>query len=466
MSAPQHVAVIDIGKTNAKLALVDLDSLTELAVITRPNTVLPGPPYPHFDCDGHWAFLLQGLSVFHKQHRIDAISITTHGAGAALLAADGRLATPVLDYEHDFPAAVVAAYDAIRPDFSETGSPRLAQGLNLGAQLHYLMTTDPGLRGRTAQIVTYPQYWAHRLTGVLATDLTSMGCHTDLWNPHLGGFSGLVDRLGIADILAPARQSTEILGPILPAIAAATGLRPNTPVACGIHDSNASLLPHLISQSPPFSVVSTGTWVVVMTVGGAEITLDPTRDTLINVNAFGQPIPSARFMGGREYDLMRGQGAAFPSAEDVQHVLDTPLFLLPSAEPATGPFQGKAHRWTPTAPPATDPKRDVALASYLALMTAECLGITGANGQVIVEGPFARNRLYLSMLAAATGRPVTAATSQTGTAIGAALLFADRTCAPSGRASTPSTPSDPKMIRYAQQWRAAVGYWPNSVSKP
>ena len=32
-----HVAVIDIGKTNAKLALVDRGNLTEIAVITRLN---------------------------------------------------------------------------------------------------------------------------------------------------------------------------------------------------------------------------------------------------------------------------------------------------------------------------------------------------------------------------------------------------------------------------------------------
>ena len=53
-----HVAVIDIGKTNAKLALVRLSDLCEIAVITRPNTPLPGPPYPHFDVDGHWEFIL------------------------------------------------------------------------------------------------------------------------------------------------------------------------------------------------------------------------------------------------------------------------------------------------------------------------------------------------------------------------------------------------------------------------
>jgi len=42
----RNVAVIGIGKTNAKLVLVDATDLTEIEVLTRPNTVLPGPPWP------------------------------------------------------------------------------------------------------------------------------------------------------------------------------------------------------------------------------------------------------------------------------------------------------------------------------------------------------------------------------------------------------------------------------------
>ena len=460
-----HIAVIDIGKTNAKLALVDLGNLTELAVITRPNAVLPGPPYPHFDTEGLWDFILRGLKTLHQTHRIDAISITTHGAAAAFLGYDGRLAAPVLDYEHDYPADIVAAYDALRPAFAQTGSPRLAHGLNLGAQLHFQLTMDPTLRDRTAQIVTYPQYWAQRLTGVAACDITSLGCHTDLWNPHSGEFSTLVYEMRLRDCLTPPRKPAEILGQILPTIAALTGLPPNTPVACGIHDSNASLLPHLVAQTPPFSVVSTGTWVVVMTVGGAPVALDASRDTLINVNAFGQPTPSARFMGGREYDRMRGQGAA-PGAHDVRDVLENHLFLLPSVEPATGPFQGRTHGWAPAEPDVTDRRRDVALAFYLALMTAECLAITGANGPVIVEGPFAQNPLYLAMLAAATGFPVTASASQTGTAIGAALLFASPVSVQPARPAAQPAPDDLNMIGYAKAWRAAVDQRVNPAAKP
>ena len=460
-----RIAVIDIGKTNAKLALVGLDNLTELAVITRSNTVLPGPPYPHFDVEGHWTFLLQGLADFHRLYGIDGISITTHGASAALLGPDGALVTPVLDYEHCYPDGEVAAYTALRPDFAETGSPRLAGGLNLGAQLHYLFASNPNLRARTAHIVTYPQYWAHRLTGVLASDVTSLGCHTDLWNPYRGRFSSLIDRLGIGSCLALPGKPADVLGHILPAIAAVTGLPASTPVTCGIHDSNASLLPHLLAQTPPFSVVSTGTWVVVMTVGGKATVLDATRDTLINVNAFGRPVPSARFMGGREYETMRGHAAA-PSMDDVRWVLQHPLFLLPSVQQSSGPFPNMAYRWNPFEPGLADPRNDVALAFYLALMTAECLLITGASGAAIVEGPFASNALYLAMLRAATDFPVTASVSKTGTAIGAAMLFADPMASDGAQAATNALSPDAAMIRYAKAWRAAVALRINSAATP
>ena len=94
----RHVAVIDIGKTNAKLALVDLESQSEFAVVTRQNVVRPGPPWPHFDTDGTWDFLLDALSQFHSEHRVDAITVTAHGASVTLLASDGSLAAPILDY--------------------------------------------------------------------------------------------------------------------------------------------------------------------------------------------------------------------------------------------------------------------------------------------------------------------------------------------------------------------------------
>ena len=38
----------------------------------------------------------------------------------------------------------------------------------------------------------YPQYWSWRLTGNLSSEISSIGCHTDLWAPSSEKFSSLV----------------------------------------------------------------------------------------------------------------------------------------------------------------------------------------------------------------------------------------------------------------------------------
>lgn len=451
-----HVAVIDIGKTNAKLALVRLSDLSEIDVITRPNIVLPGPPYPHFDVDGHWEFILDGLLRFHAAFGIDAITVTTHGASGALIAEDGSLAAPILDYEHTGPEHTASAYDAIRPLFSETGSPRLSMGLNLGAQLHWQFATDPGLRVRVAHVVTYPQFWAHKLTGVLSTDVTSLGCHTDLWNPYEGQFSSLPKALGIAGKIAPPKKPGDILGQVKSDIARRTGLPPETPVYCGIHDSNASLLSHLVARKPPFTVVSTGTWVIAMAVGGKPVALDPEFDTLVNVNAFGEAVPSARFMGGREHDLALDGSAVEADNTEMLEVLSQRRMLLPAVVPETGPFAGAKARWLGVEPSQGTGHRAAAVGFYLALVTARCLDLIGHEGPIIVEGPFARNDPYLTMLGVASSSPVVRMDSTTGTSQGAALLAATRATRPDLIPMYPNPDGDIRKLcsRYALEWNA------------
>ena len=453
-----HIAVIDIGKTNAKLVLVHSETLAEIAVVTRPNTAIDAPPWPHFDVDGHWEFLLDGLAAFHISHGIGAISVTTHGACAALIGEDGGLAAPILDYEHDGPDNLADSYDALRPAFAETGSPRLSMGLNLGAQLHWQFTTDPTLQARTRAIVTYPQYWGYRLTGQLACDMSSLGCHTDLWNPYNAEFSTLVETLGLAGKIAPARKSADVLGTLLPQIAQRTGLPLATPVMCGIHDSNASLLPHILERATPFSVVSTGTWVIAMTVGGSVTTLDPERDALINVSAMGAPVPSARFMGGREFEIMlQGNAALFDKAH-MQEVAQNGPMLRPAVVPDSGPFRGRTYDWIGLEPVLGSPQRSVAVGFYLALMTSECLSVTDHNGVIVLEGPFARNEAFCAMLAAATGCLVETAKGVTGTSKGAALLVNAKQALAGDPPISRFAPGSSETLKgYAERWRENLG---------
>ena len=111
------VAVLDVGKSNVKLALFDQGRL--LWEKSTPNRIVPGPPYPHEDVDSAWAFLLAALSEAARAHKIGALVPTAHGAAGALIG-PSDLAVPVMDYEFPDVEQIEPDYAKIRPPFSET----------------------------------------------------------------------------------------------------------------------------------------------------------------------------------------------------------------------------------------------------------------------------------------------------------------------------------------------------------
>ncbi len=324
----------------------------------------------------------------------------------------------------------------------------------MGAQIFWQARRFPEGFARVAHVLMYPQYWAFRLTGVAVSEPTSLGCHTDLWDPWRGDFSSLVERMGWRGLFPPLRGAAEVLGPILPEVAAATGLPPETTVLAGIHDSNASLVPWL-DRGAPFTVMSTGTWMISMAIGGGKGMLDAARDVLVNVNARGAPVPTARFMAGREFEEITEGRIVAPGAAEMQAVLERRVMALPSRHPGTGPFPGLEFGWVPAAP-VSDAERTAAASFYAALMGAECLELIGAAGPTIVEGPFGGNDAFARMLATASGRPVIAAGMGAGTGLGAALL-AGPLAVPQAEPAAIHPETDPLWRDYAEAWREQVG---------
>lgn len=444
MAAPRFIAVFDIGKTNAKLVIHDLSRGTDLFVASQPNMVLTDGPYPHFDAERLWSFLLESLTEAAKRQRVDALSITTHGAAAALVDGDG-LVLPILDYESSLPDEITDEYERLRSEFRESFSPSLPGGLNLGRQLFWLQRRFPDAFTNARHILTYPQYWAWRLSGVAASEATSLGCHTDLWAPAAATFSTLVDRAGWRAKFPPLRSAFDALGPLSAEIAARVGLGARAiPVHCGIHDSNASLLPHILARPAPLSVVSTGTWIIALAVGGSLSGLDADHDTLANVDALGRPVPSARFMGGRTYDLLTDRNSTGPTKAEIDRVLQNSILVLPSGG------------WSLDPSTLSPGERTAAASLHCALMTVEMLNRLRADGPTIVEGPFARNGLFLQALAALTQNPILASDSATGTSAGAARLAARDSAGHRvdlAYTTVPNVHSAQGLRRYAQAWR-------------
>jgi sugar (pentulose or hexulose) kinase len=419
MANLRHIAVFDVGKTSCKLVLMKGTDFTEIEVLRQEFSVLTGPPYPHLDSDAMWSFLCDGLAAFENNHGIDALAITTHASTAGLVDADG-LVLPIQDYEFEIPSEVAAEYDILRPEFEKTYSPRMPGGLNLGAQLHFLRSEFPKEYARAVHFLTFPQYWSWRLTGIARSERTFLGAHSDLWLPKQGVFSSLVGAAFPKRMFAPIALASET-APVNEIAAKATGLKLGTPVTNGIHDSNASLLPWL-DTGEALSVVSSGTWTIVMSIGGTLDRLDPARDMLANVDARGRPVPTAKFMGGREYEMLTSGAVGEIAVSDIEAVIANDTCPLPGRISGVGPFPSGPAGWTGSSP-GSDREKIAGATLYLALMSDTCLSLVGTRQCVVIEGPFARNTLYAQLLASLIGCPVHISTDTTGTATGAAMLL-------------------------------------------
>ena len=413
-----HMVVLDIGKTMSKLTLwTPAGELVERR--TRPNDRVDGPGYLALDAAGIESWLADTLRDFAALAPIEAIIPVGHGAAAAVVK-NGRLAAPPMDYEQPMPAAERADYDSGRDPFARTGSPALPDGLNLGAQLHHLEALDPGLLSDDATILPWPQYWAWLLSGVAASEVTSLGCHSDLWQPPAARPPALASSRGWADKLPPLHRAGDVLGPIRPEWAERTGLPASTVIYCGIHDSNAALLaargfPEIADHES--TVLSTGTWFVAMRspAPDAEVQIDrlpEARDCLVNVDAFGRPVPSARFMGGREIELLTGIDTRridiVPDqpqlVASLPQVLASGAMVLPTFAGGFGPFPHARGRWVGM--PVEQAERRAAVSLYAALVADVSLDLIGACDRILIEGRFAEAQIFVRGLA--TLRPETA----------------------------------------------------------
>jgi sugar (pentulose or hexulose) kinase len=189
-------------------------------------------------------------------------------------------------------------------------------------------------------------------------------------------------------------------------------LSSDTRVFCGLHDSNAALL--AARSFPAFAgqdstVVSTGTWFLVMRSPASSATapystLAEGRDCLINVDADGKPVPSARFMGGREIELLTGAEERLDCAADQARLVAAAIRdvqsgarILPTLAAGVGPYPHARHRWE--GEPTDRAERRAATGLYAALVTDKSLDLVGARDHILIEGRFAEAQVFVRALA-------------------------------------------------------------------
>ena len=431
-------------------AIVDVEKLG--------NRSLETPPYLHLDTERIWRWLLETTAAFARSYDIRAIVPTTHGCTAAVVAEDG-LVLPVVDYEAEPSDEAAAAFDEVAPPFAETLAPKLPGGQNAGRHLFWLQRDFPEAFSRARWLLPYPQYWSWRLSGVAASEITSIGCHSHLWNPREGRYSSLARTQGWEQLFPPLVSAWQALGPLTPEVAAVTGLHPqHCTVYNGIHDSNSAYSLYLRGHPEPFSLVSTGTWIVTFNPRMALERLQEERDTLAYVDVRFCPLPAGRWMGGREFGILtRGLSDRGCTEADVRSVIDKASFLLPTFAPG-GPFMGR--EGSAVGPTLESDGEIFARATlFAALMTSTSARLLEVSGDLIIDGGFVNNEWFCRLLATLSNCARCYTNPQTeGTAVGAGMLpFWERddvawplTIEPIARFEYPA------LAAYGSAWRAAV----------
>ena len=459
----QVVAVLDIGKTNKKVAIFD-DRMKMRDARRRKiePIVVDGLRVEDVSTIESW-FLAQ-LKELTTTWSIRAISVATHGAGAVCVGADGTPSVPPVDYTQEVEEGVRRRF------FAEMGSPEELQQvtataevqplINVGKLLFFLKERYPDGFARTKHLLLYPQYFAYRLTGVATADITYTGCHTYLWDHEKDDWSHVVDRLGLRHAL-PERPlpPTEVIGTVTRSVAEATGLGADTIVTTGIHDSNSSLIPYLITRDSDFVLNSTGTWCVAMRPTKI-VSFSPDeigKMVFFNTGYDGRPVKTSILLGGLEYETYHKILSDYHGRSE-EPPLNTALlkelagasdaFILPSVVKGSGQFPDSEARIVEKEdglgaetfrtirlqdvvdglafPRAfEDYERALALVDLsVAIQSVIALERVGMQKgtEIFIEGGFRNNATYLAILSALLPKnPIFLTSVEEATAFGAAL---------------------------------------------
>jgi sugar (pentulose or hexulose) kinase len=199
------IAILDVGKTNKKLFLFD----ESYRIVWESSQVLPeisdedGDPCEDLDRINRWIQQVMADVGNAGKFSIRAINFSAYGASFVHIDLRGNPVTPLYNYLKPYPEKLKKEfYDQYGGEFNFsmiTASPVLGS-LNSGMQLYRILKEKPKSFSQIVYSLHLPQYLSWLTTGKACSDITSIGCHTHLWDFQRNGYHEWVYREGIMDI--------------------------------------------------------------------------------------------------------------------------------------------------------------------------------------------------------------------------------------------------------------------------
>ncbi|MBS1745864.1 MAG: carbohydrate kinase [Bacteroidetes bacterium] len=295
------IAIFDIGKTNKKLFLYDEAYNILLEESNKFEEIKDEDGFPCDDLVEITKWVRERFFDISNDPRYNLLGINFSAYGASLVHIDdaGKSLTPLYNYLKPYPEKIKKQfYNHYGEELliaKETASPVLGN-LNSGMQLYRLKYEQPEIFSCIKYSLHLPQYLSFIITSQAVSDITSIGCHTQLWDFQKNQYHQWVSKEKLHTKLAPVFSYKNILYSSIDKKDIVTGI--------GLHDSSAALIPYLRLFREPFILISTGTWC---------ISLNPFNNTMLTEHELqhdclcyftyeGKPVKASRLFAGYEHE--------------------------------------------------------------------------------------------------------------------------------------------------------------------
>ncbi len=307
------IAIFDIGKTNKKVFLFDEDYKIRFEKSVHLQEINDEDGFPCEDIHALTQWVQDSFTelLALKEFEIKAVNVSAHGASFVHIDEAGTPVTPLYNYLKPFPEELkkkfYSAYGGEDEFARITASPVLGH-LNSGMQLYWLKYERAKIFKQIKYSLHLPEYISYLFSGQPASGITSIGCHTNLWDFTSNHYHAWVAKETILNKLAPLKSSNK-----------ADHTNTSCKVGIGLHDSSAALIPYLQYFKEPFILLSTGTWSISLNPFNHSV-LTPEelkQDCLSYLSYDGHPVKAARLFAGHMHDeVVKHLSEKFNKSED------------------------------------------------------------------------------------------------------------------------------------------------------
>lgn len=428
------VAIFDVGKTNKKLFLFDESYriVFEKSVHFDETTDDDGEPCENIDLLQQ--FVQDGLRTVQdsKEFRLRAVNCSGYGASFVYIDKTGKRIGHLYNYLKPYPESLrkqfYSTYGGEKQFSFQTASPVLGS-LNSGMQLYRIKHEKPEFFQQIKYALHLPQYLSYLVSGKAFSEITSIGCHTNLWHFQNRDYHFWVRQEGILEKFPDLAPSDMVVQP--------EGY--SYSVGIGLHDSSSALIPYLVSFNDPFVLLSTGTWAISLNPFNASpLTKHELEcDCLSYLQYKGTPVKASRLFAGHNHEEQVERIAThfnqpkeryFTMAFDPRSLERIDLAFNAGADAKTvlNEFRFASRDLTSFASDG-DAYHQLVFDLVVQQYVSTQLIIRGSTvRKLFVDGGFSNNAIYMNLLASFfPSMEVYASSIPQATAIGAALAIHD-----------------------------------------